>query len=101
MGHTIRAVNPMVAVNPDLRKTILRERGEARRNPGQRAAFEAYRLNRQVNVTHEMLAVDGRSLEACRGAARAGPRGPSGRWLRRGRRAIMERRVVPVAERAG
>lgn len=53
--ETIRAVNPMVLLNPSLRKTILRERDEARRNDALRPAFEAYRLNRQVDVRSEVL----------------------------------------------
>ena len=52
---TIRAVNPMVSLNADLRNTILRERDEARRNDALRPAFEAYRLNRQVDVRQEVL----------------------------------------------
>ena len=53
--ETIRACNPMVLANPDLRRTILRERDDARRNPTLRPAFEAFRLNRQVDVANEML----------------------------------------------
>ena len=53
--HTIRKVNPLVNVNPELRKTILRERDDARRNETLRPAFEAYRLNRQVDVEREVL----------------------------------------------
>ena len=53
--ETIRRVNPMVLANPDLRRTILRERDDARRNPTLRPAFEAFRLNRQVSVSDEML----------------------------------------------
>ena len=52
---TIRAVNPMVMLNSSLRTTILRERDEARRNDALRPAFEAYRLNRQVDVRTEVL----------------------------------------------
>lgn len=52
---TIRACNPMVAHNASLRRTILRERDEARRNPTLRPAFEAHRLNRQVDATREVL----------------------------------------------
>ena len=52
---TIRRVNPLVNVNPELRKTILRERDDARRNETLRPAFEAYRLNRQVDVEREVL----------------------------------------------
>ena len=63
---TIRRVNPLVLHNPSLRKTILRERDDARRDEGQRPAFEAYRLNRQVDVTATMLirADDWRRVEA-------------------------------------
>ena len=52
---TIRKVNPLVMHNESLRKTILRERDEARRNPTLRPAFEAYRLNRQVDVFSDPL----------------------------------------------
>ena len=41
--------------NPSLRMTILRERDDARRDEGLRPAFEAYRLNRQVEVYKDML----------------------------------------------
>ena len=55
--HTIRKVNPLVMANPALRKTILRERDEARRCPddSMRLAFEAYRLNRQVRAHADVL----------------------------------------------
>ena len=53
--NTIRKVNPLVNVNPELRRTILRERDDARRNESLRPAFEAYRLNRQVDVEREVL----------------------------------------------
>ena len=52
---TIRKVNPLVMHNESLRKTILRERDHARRDESQRPAFEAYRLNRQVEVYRDML----------------------------------------------
>lgn len=52
---TIRKVNPLVMHNESLRKTILRERDDARRDESQRPAFEAYRLNRQVEVYKDML----------------------------------------------
>ena len=52
---TIRKVNPLVYVNENLRKTVLRERDDARRNPSLRPAFEAYRLNRQVDVHRDVL----------------------------------------------
>ena len=47
---TLRKVNPLVRVNASLRRTILRERDAARKNPTLRPAYEAYRLNRQVDV---------------------------------------------------
>ena len=53
--QTIRRVNPLVMANPSLRKTILRERDDARRSPELRPAFEAYRLNRQVDVYADVL----------------------------------------------
>ena len=53
--HTIRRVNPLVMHNTSLRKTILRERDDARRDESQRPAFQAYRLNRQVEVYKDML----------------------------------------------
>ena len=52
---TIRAVNPMVKYNQNLRKTILRERDQARRNASLKKSFLAYRLNRQITVESEML----------------------------------------------
>ena len=52
---TIRKVNPLVMHNASLRKTILRERDDARRDESQRPAFQAYRLNRQVAVYKAML----------------------------------------------
>ena len=48
--QTIRRVNPLVLASASLRRTILRERDDARRNPTMRPAFEAYRLNRSVAV---------------------------------------------------
>ena len=66
---TIRRVNPLVMHNASLRKTILRERDDARRDETQRPAFQAYRLNRQVEVYRDMLitadawrAVEGRTV---------------------------------------
>ena len=53
--NTIRRVNPLVMQNSSLRKTVLRERDDARRDAAQRPAFEAYRLNRQVEVYKDML----------------------------------------------
>ena len=48
--QTLQKVNPLVRVNPSLRRTILRERNAARKNPTLRPAYEAYRLNRQVDT---------------------------------------------------
>ena len=55
--NVIRRVNPLAMVNPALRKTILRERDEARRAGGSslRRSFEAYRLNRLLQPSQEML----------------------------------------------
>ena len=55
LWNTIRAANPMVMPNPDMRRTILAERDEARRNPTLRADFEGYRLNRTVGGGEDML----------------------------------------------
>ena len=52
---TIRKVNPLVMHSKSLRRTILRERDDARRSPELRPAFEAYRLNRQVDVYADVL----------------------------------------------
>ena len=52
---TIRKVNPLINVNANLRKTILRERDDARRNPSLIPAFRAYRLNQQVDVSKDVL----------------------------------------------
>ena len=52
---TIRKANPLVMHNPSLRKTILRERDDARRDPSQRPAFRAYRLNLMVEVYRDVL----------------------------------------------
>ena len=53
--RVIRKANPLIMANPTLRKTILRERNRARRDPSERASFEAYRLNRNVDVRSEVL----------------------------------------------
>ena len=53
--NTIRKSNPLVAFNPSLRKTIMRERDDARRDPSQRPAFKAYRLNQHVEVYRDVL----------------------------------------------
>ena len=53
--RTIRRVNPLVQHSQSLRETIKRERDEARKNDSARAAFEAYRLNRQTDVREEIL----------------------------------------------
>ena len=53
--HTIRKVNPLVIANPNIRRTILRERDRARKNPTMRPSFEAYRLNRSVQVGDDVL----------------------------------------------
>ena len=52
---TIRRANPMVNASPVLRLTVLRERDEARRSDTLRRSFEAFRLNRMVDVSNEVL----------------------------------------------
>lgn len=52
---TIKAVNPLLSANENLKKTILRERDDARRNPSMIPAFRAFRLNQQVNVHRDVL----------------------------------------------
>ena len=80
---TIRRANPMVNANPSLRQAILRERDEARRNPTMRRSFEAFRLNRSVEVSSEVL-VEGGGLAGCSGAGGPPPEGPADRWYRSG-----------------
>ena len=72
--QTIRKANPLVAVNPALRRTILRERDEARRNPSLQPSFLAYRLNRLVDVRAEVLVnlADWKAVEARPVPERAG-----------------------------
>ena len=55
--RTIASVNPMMKHNPDLRKTIIRERNQARKNSHLRPTFEAYRLNRH-KVTDTTMLID-------------------------------------------
>ncbi len=52
---TVAAVNPLLRLSTSLRKTVLRERDEARRSDALRPAYEAYRLNRQIDVRNEVL----------------------------------------------
>ena len=52
---TVRAANPLLNVNKDLRRTVLRERDDARRNSTLKPAYEAYRLNRMIDVSSEVL----------------------------------------------
>ena len=52
---TIRKVNPLVTRSASLRKTILRERDDARRDESQRPAFQAFRLNQQIEVYKDVL----------------------------------------------
>ena len=53
--RTIQACNPMARVNPELRKVLLLERDQARRNSTLAPSFEAYRLNRLVGVSKSLL----------------------------------------------
>ena len=69
--QTIRKCNPLTAVNPRLRKTLLRERDEARRDDRLRARFLSLRLNLPTRT-------DGRELI------------PAHQW-----EAVLERPVPP------
>ena len=80
---TIRACNPMVNANPSLRQAVLRERDEARRNPTMRRSFEAFRLNRSVEVTSEVL-IEAEAWAGCSGAGGPPPEGPADRGDRSG-----------------
>lgn len=53
--NVIRGANPLVHVHAPLRRTILRERDDARRDPAARRSFEAYRLNREADVFNDVL----------------------------------------------
>ena len=72
--ETIEKANPMVLSNPNLKKTILRERDEARKKESLRPSFEAYRLNRLVDVSSNPLVSieDWKSVEARAVPAREG-----------------------------
>ena len=52
---TIARANPVVRVSASLRRTVLRERDEARLHPWRQPAFEAWRLNRLRQPQQEML----------------------------------------------
>ena len=52
----VKAANPLVLTVDTIRRRVLRERDEARRNPTMRPAYEAYRLNRG-GATHEQVLV--------------------------------------------
>ena len=52
---TIRRCNPMARVNPELRKVLLLERDQARRNSTLAPSFRAYRLNQLVGVSKSLL----------------------------------------------
>ena len=64
--QTLQRVNPLVRVNPSLRRTILRERNAARKNPTLQPGYRAYRLNQQVDTSAEVLVTtaDWRRVEA-------------------------------------
>ena len=66
---TIRKANPLYARSAALRAVLRAERDEARRNPAMRPAFEAYRLNRLVDVRqHVLLRVDQQTIVFAREA---------------------------------
>ena len=52
---TIRRANPLYSHSPALRAVLRSERDEARRNPSLRPSFEAYRLNKTVDVRQHVL----------------------------------------------
>ena len=73
---TIRRANPLVAVNPILRQTLLRERDAARRDERLRAIFLSLRLNlptgdagTELIATHEWERMLSRPVAARDGAA--------------------------------
>ena len=53
--QTVLKVNPLLRVSEPLRRTVLRERDEARKSYTLRRSYEAFRLNRMVDVSHEVL----------------------------------------------
>ena len=71
---TINKVNPLLRHNPDLKKTVKRERLEARKNSHLRPVFEAYRLNRhrQTDVSMLLEVEDWKKVEARPVPPRAG-----------------------------
>ena len=72
--ETIEKSNPMVLSNPNLKRTILRERDEARKKESLRPSFEAYRLNRLVDISSNPLVSieDWKSVEAREASPRVG-----------------------------
>ena len=96
---TIRRCNPMARVNPELRKVLLLERDQARRNSTQAPSFQAYRLNRLVGVSKSLLLplVDWRAVLEREPPEREGQ--PDSRARSR-RRACLEWSRRYVAERA-
>lgn len=64
--HTALRANPVIRIHPSLRRRVLRERDEARRNPTMRPVYEAFRLNKPVSVTADALVEvdDWRAVEA-------------------------------------
>ena len=52
---TVLKSNPLLRVSSTLRKTVLRERDEARASETMRRSYEAFRLNRMVDVSTEVL----------------------------------------------
>ena len=64
--NTIRRANPLLNRSASLRRTVLRERDAARKDPALRRSFEAFRLNRTIDVSASPLlpAADWRRTEA-------------------------------------
>lgn len=48
---TIRRANPLLNVSATLRRTVLRERDAARKDPARERSFKAFRLNMQIDAS--------------------------------------------------
>ena len=53
--RTALKANPLLRVSESLRRTVLRERDEARKSETMRRSYEAFRLNRMIDVSTEVL----------------------------------------------
>ena len=72
--RSIRRANPSWAALPSLRKRVLADRDEAKRDPNELATFRALRLNQGVSDTQESVLLDAATWEAAEGRPeRSGP----------------------------